>query len=47
MFLVGTIESIKDVTVSTPNLNTWVRDKKSTAIFLDKIEERLQLDIWF
>ncbi|MCR5106715.1 MAG: AIPR family protein [Lachnospiraceae bacterium] len=45
LFLVGTIESIKDVTASTPNLNTWVRDKKSTGVFLDKIEERLQIDM--
>lgn len=32
LFLVGTIEIIKELTVSSPNLNTWVRDKKSTRL---------------
>lgn len=45
MFLVGTIENIKEVTVNTPNLNTWVRDKKSTGIFLDRIKDRIRIDM--
>lgn len=45
LFLIGTIELIKEVTVNTPNLNTWVRDRKSTSLFLDKIEEKLQMNM--
>lgn len=45
LFLIGTIEIIKEVTVNTPNLNTWVRDRKSTSHFLDKIEEKLQMNM--
>lgn len=44
-FLTGTILIIKELTVTFPNLNTWVRDKKSTKIFNDKVDERIQLDM--
>ena len=45
LFLQGTIEVIKELTVASPNLNTWVRDKKSKGLFLDKVEEKLQLNM--
>ena len=45
LFLIGTIETIKEVSAASPNLNTWIRDKKSTAIFLEKSEEKLQMDM--
>ncbi len=45
LFLTGTIQSIKELTVATPNLNTWVRDKKSTPAFLEKVNDCLQMDM--
>ena len=45
LFLNGTIEIIKEVTKNYPNLNTWVRDKKSKEIFLDKFDDKIQANI--
>ena len=45
LFLTGTIEIIKELTVNVSNLNTWIRDRKSTGIFIEKVEDRLQLDM--
>ncbi len=45
LFLSGTVETIKELTINSANLNTWVRDKKSTKIFMDKIEDKLQIDM--
>ena len=45
LFLTGTIEVIKELTVNDANLNNWIRDRKSTRLFLDKVEDRLQLDM--
>lgn len=44
-FLTGTILVIKELTVTYPNLNTWVRDKKSTKVFNDKVDEKIQIDM--
>lgn len=44
-FLTGTISVIKELTVTFPNLNTWVRDKKSTKIFNDRVDEKIQIDM--
>ena len=33
------------MTVTYPNLNTWVRDKKSTKVFNDKVDEKIQIDM--
>ncbi len=45
LFLMGTIETIKEVAATSANLNTWVRDKKSTPLFIEKVEEKLQMDM--
>ena len=45
LFLIGTIETIKEVAATSANLNTWVRDKKSTPLFIEKVEEKLQMDM--
>lgn len=45
LFLMGTIKIIKDLTVSSPNLNTWVRDKKSTDLFNKKVKDTIQLEL--
>ena len=44
LFLAGTIGIIKDLAINSPNLNTWVRDKKSTKAFIDKVTDRLQIE---
>ena len=45
LFLLGTVGTIKDLTSGAANLNTWIRDKKSTTAFLEKVKARLQLDM--
>lgn len=44
-FLSPTIQIIKELTINNPNLNTWIRDKKSTPVFLDKVGEKIESDI--
>lgn len=44
-FVAGTISVIKDLASGYMNLNTWVRDKKSTPVFNEKVDNTLQLDI--
>lgn len=44
-FLTGTISVIKELTVTYPNLNTWVRDKKSTKVFNDRVDEKIQIEM--
>lgn len=39
LFLTPTIEVIKELTVNNPNLNTWIRDKKSTPLFIEKVDD--------
>jgi ribosomal protein S13 len=45
LFLSETIRIIKDLTINSPNLNTWIRDKKSTQLFNDKINNELQINL--
>lgn len=45
VFLTGTILVIKELTVTYPNLNTWVRDKKSIKVFNDKVDGKIQIDM--
>lgn len=45
LFLMGTIQIIKELTIAVPNLNTWIRDKKSSPLFLTKVEDNLQMDM--
>lgn len=45
LFLAGTIKTIKDLTINSPNLNTWIRDKKSAQLFNDKINNDLQINM--
>ena len=45
LFLTGTIETIKDLAINSPNLNTWVRDRKSTKAFIEKVTGRLQMEM--
>lgn len=45
LFLTGTVQTIKELTMSSPNLNTWIRDKKSTPAFLEKVNDSLQMDM--
>lgn len=45
LFLTGTIKIIKDLIINSPNLNTWIRDKKSTQLFNDKLNNDLQINI--
>lgn len=45
VFLSKTISIVKELTVTFPNLNTWVRDKKSTKIFNDKVDEKIKIDM--
>ena len=45
LFLAGTIQTIKELTKNSPNLSTWIRDKKSTQLFTDKINNDLQINI--
>lgn len=44
-FLTPTIQIIKELTVTHANLSTWIRDKKSTPAFLDKVAEKIESDI--
>ncbi len=44
-FLTGTIETIKNLTEGVPNLTTWLRDKKSTSLFIDTEDDKLQIDL--
>lgn len=45
IFLIGTIAIIKDLTVISPNLNTWIRDKKSSKLFNDKVDDKIKMDM--
>lgn len=45
LFLIGTISIIKELTKETPNLNTWVRDKKSTELFNNRVQNEIQMDL--
>ena len=45
LFLTPTIEIIKEFVTNMPNLNTWIRDKKSTPAFLDKVTDKIQTDV--
>lgn len=44
-FLTDTIDIIRELTITYANLNTWVRDKKSTKLFNDKVDERIQINM--
>lgn len=44
-FLTPTINVIKNLTATTPNLNTWIRDRKSSPLFLEKVTEILEIDM--
>lgn len=41
-FLTNTIEIIKELAASSPNLNTWVRDRKSSKDFVQRTEGELK-----
>lgn len=45
LFLSGTITIINILSENSSNLNTWVRDRKSSVDFLEKFEEKIQLDM--
>ncbi len=45
LFLTPTIEIIKEFVSNMPNLNTWIRDKKSTPAFLEKVTDKIQMDV--
>lgn len=44
-FLSSTIQVINELTTNAANLNTWVRDKKSSVAFLKKVSEKLEIDM--
>ena len=45
LLLIRSDNVIKEVTKNYPNLNTWVRDKKSKETFLDKFDDKIQANI--
>lgn len=45
LFLANTINIINKLTINSPNLNTWIRDKKSTKLFNDAVDEQISSDI--
>ncbi len=45
LFLSETIRIIKDLTINSPNLSTWIRDRKSTQLFNDKVNNELQINL--
>ena len=45
LFLAGTVKIIGELAENSPNLNTWIRDKKSTGLFNEKVKKSLQLDL--
>ena len=45
LFLGGTIKIIQNISKNSPNLNTWVRDKKSSKSFLDFARNSIQTEM--
>lgn len=45
LFLMGTVKLIIKLTVNVPNLNTWIRDKRSADTFMNEIGQMMQTDV--